>query len=397
MLKASDRLKRLSESATLKMAEMSRELAAKGVDVISLSVGQPDFKTPKHIREAAKKAIEGDFDGYSPVQGYLDLREAICIKLKRDSNLDYTPDQIVVSTGAKQSLANIFHCFLDEGDEVIIPAPYWVSYPEQVGLCNAKSVFIKTNVEGDFKITPAQLEEAITPKTKFLVYSSPCNPTGSVYNGGELSALGEVLKKHPHVYVISDEIYEHINYVGNHASIAQIPFLKDRTIVVNGQAKGYAMPGWRIGYIAAPTYIAEACTKFQGQTTSGTNTIAQRATVEALLGDHQPTYTMREAFKRRRDLVLKMIDEIPDVKCTVPEGAFYVFPDVSAYFGKKYQGQVIRNSDDLCMFLLNVGHVAVVAGSGFGVPECIRFSYAASDDTLREALTRVQHAFKLLQ
>lgn len=396
MLKTSERLNRLSESATLKMAKLSQQLAEKGVDVISLSVGQPDFSTPKHIKEAAKKAIDGKFDGYSPVSGYLDLRKAVCEKLKRDSGLDYTPDQIVVSTGAKQSLSNVFQCFLDEGDEVIIPAPYWVSYPEQVGLCKATPVFIETNVESNFKITPEQLEAAITPKTKFLVYSSPCNPTGSVYSKEEFAALAKVLEQHPHVYVVSDEIYEHINYIGKHTSIAQAPNMKDRTIIVNGQAKGYAMPGWRIGYIAAPKFIADACAKLQGQVTSGTNTIAQKATIEALLGDQTPSVEMREAFKRRRDLVLSMLKEIPDVVCNVPDGAFYVFPDFSAYYGRTYQGEEIKNGEELCMFLLNVGHVAIVAGSSFGTPECVRFSYAASDETLIEALRRVKEALKQL-
>lgn len=397
MLKTSERLNRLSESATLKMAQLSRELSAQGIDVISLSVGQPDFSTPTHIREAAKAAVDGNFDGYSPVPGYTELRQAICTKLQRDNNLEYTPEQIVVSTGAKQALANIFQCFVEKGDEVIIPAPYWVTYPEHVNLCNATSVYIKTDVQSDFKITPQQLEDAITPRTKFLIYSSPCNPTGSVYTQEELEAFAEVLERHPHVYVISDEIYEHINYEGKHFSIAQIPSMKERTIVVNGQAKGYAMPGWRIGYIAAPKYIAQACTKLQGQITSGTNTIAQKATEAALLGDQTPTQEMKVAFKRRRGLVLQMLNEIPGVKCNVPAGAFYVFPDVSSYFGKSYEGQVIENADDLCMFLLNVGHIAVVSGNAFGISECIRFSYAASDETLVEALNRAKRAFALLK
>jgi len=396
MLPTSDLLNRLSESATIKMAQLSRELAAKGVNVISLSLGEPDFRAPKHIKDAAKKALDAGFDSYSPVAGYLDLRQAICEKLKRDNQLEYKPEQIVVSTGAKQSLANIFLSFLNEGDEVIIPAPYWVSYPEQVKMCNATPVYISTTVESNFKITPEQLEAAITPKTKFLVYSSPCNPTGSVYSREEMAALVAVLEKYPQIVVVSDEIYEHINYVGEHVSIAQFPSMKDRTVVVNGQAKGYAMPGWRIGYIAAPLYIAKACDKLQGQVTSGTNSVAQKATVEALTGDQTPTLEMRAAFEKRRDLVLSILQTIPGVKCNVPDGAFYVFPDVSAYFGKTFEGEVLKDADDLCLYLLNVGHVAAVAGSGFGAPECIRFSYAASEETLKEAFTRVKNALEKL-
>jgi aspartate aminotransferase len=396
MLPTSDLLNRLSESATIKMAQMSRELAAKGVNVISLSLGEPDFRAPKHIKDAAKKALDAGFDGYSPVAGYLDLRQAICEKLKRDNQVDYKPEQIVVSTGAKQSLVNIFQSFLNEGDEVIIPAPYWVSYPEQVKMCNATPIYIYTDIESNFKITPAQLEAAITPKTKFIVYSSPCNPTGSVYSKEELAGLVEVLEKYPNVVVVSDEIYEHINYVGEHASMAQFPSMKDRTVIVNGQAKGYAMPGWRIGYIAAPLYIAKACDKLQGQTTSGTNSVAQKATIEALLGDQTPTKEMRAAFEKRRDLVLSIVNTIPNVKCNIPDGAFYVFPDVSAYFGKSFEGQVLKDADDLCLYLLNVGHVAAVSGSGFGAAECIRFSYAASEETLTEAFTRVKNALEKL-
>ncbi|MBP6153804.1 MAG: pyridoxal phosphate-dependent aminotransferase [Chitinophagales bacterium] len=379
------------------MAQLSRELAAKGVNVISLSLGEPDFNTPKHIKEAAKQAIDsGKYDSYSPISGYLDLKQAICEKLKRDNNLEYKPENIVVSTGAKQSLANVFISFLNEGDEVIIPAPFWVSYPEQVKLCNATCVIIPTTVDADFKMTPEQLEDAITPKTKFLVYSSPSNPTGSVYTRDEIEAFVKVLEKYPQIHVISDEIYEHINYVGKHVSIAEFPSMKDRTIVVNGQAKGYAMTGWRIGYIAAPAYIAKACDKLQGQVTSGTNSVAQHATIAALLGDQNPTEVFRQAFQKRRDLVLGMLNEIPNVKCNIPTGAFYVFPDLSAYFGKTYDGETIKDADDLCLFLLNVGHVASVSGSGFGAPECIRFSYAASEENLKEAFTRVKNALAKL-
>ena len=397
MLPTSNTLNRVSESATIKMAQLSRELAAKGVNVISLSLGEPDFNTPKHIKEAAKQAIDsGKYDSYSPISGYLDLKQAICEKLKRDNNLEYKPENIVVSTGAKQSLANVFISFLNEGDEVIIPAPFWVSYPEQVKLCNATCVIIPTTVDADFKMTPEQLEDAITPKTKFLVYSSPSNPTGSVYTRDEIEAFVKVLEKYPQIHVISDEIYEHINYVGKHVSIAEFPSMKDRTIVVNGQAKGYAMTGWRIGYIAAPAYIAKACDKLQGQVTSGTNSVAQHATIAALLGDQNPTEVFRQAFQKRRDLVLGMLKEIPNVKCNIPTGAFYVFPDLSAYFGKTYDGETIKDADDLCLFLLNVGHVASVSGSGFGAPECIRFSYAASEENLKEAFTRVKNALAKL-
>lgn len=396
MLQTSELLNRLSESATIKMAQLSRELAAKGVKVISLSLGEPDFRAPQLVKDAAKAALDAGYDSYSPVAGFADLREAVCIKLKRDNHLDYKPENIIISTGAKQSLANIFMSYLNPGDEVIIPAPFWVSYPEQVKLCDAKPIYIYTDVESNFKITPQQLEAAITDKTKFLVYSSPCNPTGSVYNKEELQALAEVLKKYPHVYVISDEIYEHINYVGEHVSMAHIDFMKDRTIIVNGQAKGYAMPGWRIGYIAATTDIAKACDKLQGQITSGTNTIAQKATVAALTGDQSSTATMREAFRKRRDLVLAILATIPGVKCNIPDGAFYVFPDVSAYFGKSYNGEIMKDADDLCLYLLHVGHVAAVAGSGFGADKCIRFSYAASEDTLKEAFLRVKEALAKL-
>lgn len=396
MLPTSDLLNRLSESATIKMAQLSRELAAKGVNVISLSLGEPDFRAPQHIKDAAKQALDAGIDGYSPVAGFLDLRQAICEKLKRDNNLEYKPEQIVVSTGAKQSLANVFQSFLNEGDEVIIPAPYWVSYPEQIKMCNATPVYIYTNVDSNFKITPEQLEAAITPKTKFIVYSSPCNPTGSVYSKEELAGLVAVLEKYPQVVVVSDEIYEHINYVGEHASIAQFPSMKDRTVLVNGQAKGYAMPGWRIGYIAAPLYIAKACDKLQGQVTSGTNSVAQKATIAALLGDQTPTKEMRAAFEKRRALVLDILNTIPNVRCNVPDGAFYIFPDVSAYFGKSYEGEVIKDADDLCLYLLNVGHVAAVSGSGFGAPEGIRFSYAASEEALTEAFTRVKNALAKL-
>lgn len=396
MLQTSQTLNRLSESATLKMANLSRELKAQGKDIISLSLGEPDFNAPEHIHQAAKDAIDQGFDSYPPVPGYLDLREAICLKLKRDNGLDYKPEQIVVSTGAKQSLANLFLSFLNPGDEVILPAPFWVTYPEQVNMTGATYIPIYTTVEDNFKVTAAQIEAAITPKTKFLVYSSPSNPAGSVYSKEELAAIAEVIERHPHVYVISDEIYEYINYVGKHESIAQFDSIKDRVVIVNGQAKGFAMTGWRIGYIAAPLFIAKACTKLQGQFTSATCSIAQRATIAALTQDLQPTYDMRDAFKKRRDMVVALLNDIPGVKSNNPDGAFYVFPDVSAYFGKTYNGEVIKDSDDMCMFILNEALVATVAGTPFGTPESIRISYASSEENLKEAFKRIKTALAKL-
>lgn len=396
MLTTSENLNRLTESATLRMAQLSRELKNKGVDVIGLSLGEPDFNAPPHVKEAAKKAVDGNFDGYPPVPGYQDLREAICQKLKRDNNLDYKPEQIIVSTGAKQSIANIFISYINEGDEVIIPAPYWVTYPELVNMMNGKCVFIPSTVDTNFKVSADQIEAAITPKTKFLIYSSPSNPAGSVYSQEELEAIAAVLEKHPHVYVISDEIYEYINYVGRNVSIAEFPSIKDRVIVVNGQAKGFAMTGWRIGYIAAPLDVAKACNKLQGQLTSATCSIAQRATIAALTGPMDYTYNMREQFQKRRDIIVDLATQIEGVKCNVPEGAFYIFPDVSYYFGKSYNGNVIKNGNDLCMFLLEVAHVAVVDGESFGSPECIRISYAASEDNIRTAMSRIKTALEKL-
>jgi aspartate aminotransferase len=396
MLQTSQILNRLTESATLKMAQLSRELKAQGKDIISLSLGEPDFNTPDHIRKAAKEAIDAGFDSYPPVPGYLDLRQAICAKLKRENGLDYTPEQIVVSTGAKHSLANIMVSYLDAGDEVIILGPYWVSYPEQVNMMGATPVTIYSSIETDFKVSAAQIEAAITPKTKFLIYSSPSNPAGAVYSKAELEAIARVIERHPHVYVISDEIYEHINYIGKHESIAQFDFIKDRVIVVNGMAKGFAMTGWRIGYIAAPLDIAKACTKLQGQFTSGASSIAQRATLAALTMDMQPTYEMRKAFQKRRDMVVAMLKDIPGVKSNLPDGAFYVFPDFSSYFGKSYKGEIIKDADDLCMYLLNEAFVAGVSGAPFGSPECIRWSYAASETDLKEAFSRIKVALEKL-
>ena len=388
----SDRINNLSTSQTLAMAALARELKAQGKDIISLSLGEPDFNTPNFIKEAGKKAIDENYSTYSPVDGYQDLKEAICRKFKRDNNLEYKPSNIVVSTGAKQSLYNIAQVMLNDGDEVILPAPYWVSYSEIVKLSGGIPVEVPTSVESDFKITPEQLEKAISPKTKMIWYSSPCNPSGSVYNREELTALAKVLEKYPNIYVISDEIYEHINFSGTFCSIASIPGMFERTVTVNGVAKAFAMTGWRIGYIGAPEVIAKACTKIQGQVTSGANSIAQRATIAALDADPSVLNEMVSAFKNRRDLVVKLIKEIPGLKINTPEGAFYVFPDVSYYFGKNIKGKQIQNADDFSMFLLSEANVATVTGDAFGNPNCIRISYAASEAQLTEALKRIKEA-----
>ena len=388
----SDRINNLAVSQTLAMAALARELKAQGKDIISLSLGEPDFNTPEFIKEAAKKAIDENYSTYTPVEGYLELKEAICKKFKRDNNLDYKPSQIVVSTGAKQSLYNIAQVMLNEGDEVILPAPYWVSYYEIIKLSGGVPVEVPTSVESDFKITPEQLEAAITPKTKMMWFSSPCNPSGSVYNREELMALAKVLEKHPHVYVVSDEIYEHINFSGTFCSIASIPGMLERTITVNGVAKAFAMTGWRIGYIGAPEFIAKACTKIQGQVTSGANSIAQRATITAVEADPSVLNEMVTAFKNRRDLVVGLVKEIPGFKLNVPEGAFYVFPDVSSYFGKTLKGQLIKDATDFSMFLLAEANVATVTGDAFGNPNCIRFSYATSEALLTEAMRRIKEA-----
>ncbi len=388
----SDRINNLAVSQTLAMAAKARELKAQGKDIISLSLGEPDFNTPDFIKEAAKKAIDENYSTYTPVEGYLELKEAICRKFKRDNNLDYTPSQIVVSTGAKQSLYNIAQVMLNDGDEVILPAPYWVSYYEIIKLSGGIPVEVPTSVDSDFKMTPEQLEAAITPKTKMMWFSSPCNPSGSVYNREELTALAKVLEKHPNIYVVSDEIYEHINFSGTFCSIASIPGMFDRTITVNGVAKAFAMTGWRIGYIGAPEFIAKACTKIQGQVTSGANSIAQRATITAVDADPGVLKYMVDAFHSRRDLVVGLIREIPGMKINVPEGAFYVFPDVSAFFGKTLNGVKINNADDFSMYLLEHANVATVTGDAFGNPNCIRFSYATSDDLLKEALRRIKEA-----
>jgi aspartate aminotransferase len=388
----SDRINNLSTSQTLAMAALARELKAQGKDIISLSLGEPDFNTPDFIKEAAKKAIDENYSTYSPVDGYLELKEAICRKFKRDNNLDYKPANIVVSTGAKQSLYNVAQCMINDGDEVILPAPFWVSYSEIIKMSGGIPVEVPTSIENDFKITPQQLEAAITPKTKMIWYSSPCNPSGSVYSREEFTAIAEVLKKYPNIYVVADEIYEHINFSGTFCSMASIPGMFERTITVNGVAKAFAMTGWRIGYIGAPEFIAKACTKMQGQVTSGANSIAQRATITAVDADPSVLNEMVAAFKSRRDLVVGLIKEIPGLKINVPEGAFYVFPDVSSFFGKTLRGTVINNADDFSMYLLSEANVATVTGDAFGNPNCIRFSYATSEEQLTEAMRRIAAA-----
>jgi len=388
----SDRINSLTTSQTLAMAALARELKSQGKDIISLSLGEPDFNTPDFIKEAAKKAIDENYSTYSPVDGYLELKEAICRKFKRDNNLEYKPGNIVVSTGAKQSLYNIAQCMINPGDEVILPAPYWVSYYEIIKIAGGIPVEVPTSVESDFKITPEQLEKAITPKTKMIWYSSPCNPSGSVYNREELTALSNVILKHDNIYVVADEIYEHINFSGTFCSIASIEGMFDRTITVNGVAKAFAMTGWRIGYIGAPEFIAKACTKMQGQVTSGANSIAQRATITAVDADPSVLTDMVSAFKNRRDLVVGLVKDIPGFKLNIPEGAFYVFPDVSYYFGKTLRGKLINNADDFSMYLLAEANVATVTGDAFGNPNCIRFSYATSGALLAEAMKRIKEA-----
>lgn len=397
MTQVSERLASLSPSETLAMSQKSNELKAQGIDVINLSVGEPDFYTPDHIKEAAKKAIDANFSFYSPVPGYPDLRKAIVEKLKRENNLDYTNEQIVVSNGAKQAVCNVLLSIVGPGDEVIVPAPYWVSYVEMVKLAEGTNVVISAGIDQDFKITASQLEAAITPKTKALILCSPSNPTGSVYSKDELKALADVLVKYPNIIVIADEIYEHINYVGKHETIAQFDAIKDRVAVINGVSKAYAMTGWRIGFVAAPLWIAKACNKLQGQYTSGPNSIAQKAAVAAFSGDQTCVKEMKDAFLRRRDLVIKLCKEIPGIKINVPEGAFYLFPEVSSYYGKKAGDRLIENGADLAMYLLEEGHVATVGGAAFGSPECIRFSYATSDENLVEAIKRIKEALAVLK
>ena len=386
----SNRIKRLPVSQTLAMAAKARELKAQGKDIISLSLGEPDFNTPDFIKEAAIKAIQENYNSYTPVNGYLDLREAVCRKFKRDNDLEYNPNQIVVSTGAKQSLANVAMVLLNPGDEVLLPAPFWVSYEAMVNLAEAVPVKIETSIESDFKITPEQLEEAITPKTKLIFFNSPNNPSGSVYSEQEYRALAAVLEKYPNIFVISDEIYEHILFKGKNFSFARIKSMYDRTITVNGVSKSFAMTGWRIGYIGAPEWIAKACTKFQGQITSGANCIAQRATIAALDAPVSKIKYMVDEFKIRRDLVLQLLSKLKGFNLNVPEGAFYVFPDISYYFGKTIKGVKINNATDFSLFLLEKANVATVTGNAFGQPNCIRLSYATSQDLLKEAIKRIK-------
>ncbi|MCE5180095.1 MAG: pyridoxal phosphate-dependent aminotransferase [Porphyromonadaceae bacterium] len=392
----SARLSALSPSETFAMAQKSNELKAQGIDVINMSVGEPDFTTPDHIKQAAKKAIDDNFSFYSPVAGFPDLKKAICEKLQNENGLEYTAAQIVVSGGAKQSLCNVILSIVDKDEEVIIPAPYWVSYPEMVKLAEGKSVFVYAGINQDFKITPQQLEEAITPKTKALILCSPSNPTGSVYTKEELKAMAAVLEKHPHVYVIADEIYEHINYIGQHESIAQFATIRDRVIVVNGVSKGYAMTGWRIGWIAAPQWIASACSMLQGQYTSGPSSISQKASVAAYTGDQSCVSEMRVAFERRRNLIVSLLGEIPGLNVNNPMGAFYIFPECKSYLGKSYNGKTINTATDVAMYLLEEAHVACVGGDAFGAPGCIRLSYATSDENIEKAVARIKVALEKL-
>lgn len=397
MNKLSDRITGLTESATIAMAQKAREYKAKGINIISLSLGEPDFKTPKHIQQAAKDAIDTEeYFTYSPVPGYADLRKAIAEKLQRENNIKSTENNIVVSTGAKQSIINTLLCLVNPGEEVIVYSPYWVSYVPMVEICEGKPVLIKGSIDNNFKATAEQLEAAITDKTKAVIYSSPSNPTGSVFSREELQAMADVLKKHKNIMVIADEIYEHINYVGGHVSLGSFPEVEDQVITVNGFAKGYAMTGWRVGYISAPEWLAKACGKMQGQFTSGTNGIAQRAALAAITGDQEPTRKMTEEYRRRRDLVLELLKEIPGIKTYTPSGAFYFFPDVSAFFGRSYNGETVHNADDLAIFLIDHAHVSVVTGDAFGAPECLRLSYAASEDELREAMKRMKEALAKL-
>ena len=397
MQQVSNRLKQLSESATLAMARMSRELKAQGHNVIALSLGEPDFDTPEFIKESAKNAIDNNYSHYTPVPGLLELREAISKKLKRDNKLDYSPDQIVVSTGAKQSIANVCLSLLNSGDEVILPAPYWVSYYELVKLGEATPIVVKSSIDNDFKMSPQDLENAITPNTKMIIFSSPCNPSGTVYSQQELEELAKVLENYPNIYVVSDEIYELINFGVEHFSIARIESIRDRVITVNGVSKGFAMTGWRVGYIAAPHWIAGACNKIQGQVTSATCAIAQKATETAMLASPSEVEHLRIAFHKRRNLMLEMLSEIPGIKTNIPDGAFYIFPDVSHYFGKSDGEKTISNSSDFCMYILNDAHVALVAGEAFGSPNCVRISYAASEENLIEAVKRMQKSLAKLQ
>ncbi len=388
----SRRIQRMEESATIKMAQQARDLSAKGFDVIDLSLGEPDFDTPAHIKEAAKKALDEGFTKYTPVPGLVELRQAIKTKFKRDNSLDYEINQIVVSNGAKQSIANVILSLIDEGDEVIILSPYWVSYAELVKLADGVPVLVYAGIEQDYKATAEQVAAAITDRTKILLFSSPCNPTGSVYSEQELQAIADVIAPHEQIIIVSDEIYEYINFVGNHVSIGSFESVKDRTVTVNGFSKGFSMTGWRLGYIGAPKWIADACNKMQGQITSGATAFGQRAAAYALLSDMKPTHDMRNAFLRRRDLVLELVSQIPGFKVNKPEGAFYVFPDISDFFGKSNGQSTVQNADDFATYILHQAHVAVVTGSAFGADNCVRFSYATSEEKLREAIRRIGEA-----
>ncbi|MDO4195243.1 MAG: pyridoxal phosphate-dependent aminotransferase [Prevotellaceae bacterium] len=396
MANLSSRLNRLAPSATLAMSQKSSEMKAQGVDVINMSVGEPDFNTPDAIKEAAKKAIDDNWSRYSPVPGYPELRKAIVAKLKNENGLDYTPNEILVSNGAKQCVCNAIMALVDDGEEVIIPAPYWVSYPQMVLLAGGKPVFVNATFEQNFKMTPEQLEAAITPKTRMLILCSPSNPTGSVYSKDELEALAKVILKHEDLYVLADEIYEHINYVGHHESIAQFPGMKERCIIINGVSKAYAMTGWRIGFAAAPEWITKGCNKLQGQYTSGPSSVSQKAAEAAYTLDQAPVEEMRQAFERRRDLIVELASQIPGLEVNKPEGAFYLFPKCSSFFGKTDGERVIKTSTDLAMYLLEVGHVATVGGDAFGDPDCFRMSYATSDDNIREAIKRIGEALAKL-
>jgi len=397
MAQLSNRLNRLAPSATLAMSQKSSEMKAQGIDVINMSVGEPDFNTPDHIKQAAKLAIDENYSRYSPVPGYSDLRQAIARKLERENQLHYTPNEILVSNGAKQSVCNTVMALINPGDEVIIPAPYWVSYPQMVKLAGGEPVIVNAGFEQDFKMTPEQLEAAITPKTRMLILCSPSNPTGSVYSKDELEGLAEVIKRHDDLFVLADEIYEHINYIGKHESIAQFPDMKERAIIVNGVSKAYAMTGWRIGYIAAPEWIVKGCNKLQGQYTSGPCSVSQRAAIEAYVASQACVEEMRQAFERRRNLIVELAKDIPGLEVNVPQGAFYLFPKCSSFYGKSDGERTINNSTDLAMYLLEVGHVATVGGDAFGDPDCFRMSYATSDDNIREAMRRIKMVLAKLQ
>lgn len=397
MAQLSDRLQRLAPSATLAMSQKSSEMKAQGIDVINMSVGEPDFNTPDHIKEAAKKAIDDNYSRYSPVPGYADLRKAIVEKLKNENGLDYTVNEVLVSNGAKQSVCNTVMALVNPGDEVIIPAPYWVSYPQMVKLAGGTPVIVEAGFEQNFKMTPEQLEAAITPKTRLLILCSPSNPTGSVYTKEELAGLAEVIKRHDDLFVLADEIYEHINYVGHHESIAQFPGMKERSIIVNGVSKAYAMTGWRIGYIAAPEWIVKGCNKLQGQYTSGPCSVSQKAAEFAYTQSQECVEQMRQAFERRRNLIVKLAQDISGLEVNVPQGAFYLFPKCSSFYGKSYESTTINNSSDLALFLLEKGHVATVGGDAFGDPDCFRMSYATSDENIIEAMRRIKETLALLK